>query len=179
MTEGPSATPLISWRFLSFYIFSLLFPLLYHAFCLPPYSPKPFSHQRYSEVILTVFSIPRSLNREKLQFGLFLSSEELILKWFIVTSHRLASLIIQSKLYLGIPNQIKVPGWKIEEFSWACPMNNLQRILLKGMKVPNTKIYEKAKAVRLLKLHIIYERLQMKISKWISKLVSEWFSQFQ
>lgn len=39
------------------------------------------------------------------------------------------------------------------------------RIFLKGMKVPNTKIYEKAKAVRLLKVHIIYESWQMKISK--------------
>lgn len=42
-------------------------------------------------------------------------------------------------------------------------MNNLQRILYKGMKIPNTKTYEKAEAIRLLKLDIIYEWQQMKM----------------
>lgn len=42
-------------------------------------------------------------------------------------------------------------------------MNNLQRIIFKGMKIPNTKIYEKAKAVHLLKVHIIYEWQQIKM----------------
>lgn len=42
-------------------------------------------------------------------------------------------------------------------------MKNLQIILFKGTKIPNTKIYEKAKAVSLLKVHMVYEWQQMKM----------------
>lgn len=42
-------------------------------------------------------------------------------------------------------------------------MKNLQIILSEGMKIPNTKIYEKAKAIRLLRVHMIYEWQQMKM----------------
>lgn len=47
---------------------------------------------------------------------LCLNSEELIVMWFIVTSHRLVTVIKQPKLYLVIPIQIKIPplkNWRV------------------------------------------------------------------
>lgn len=80
---------------------------------------------------------------------LCLNSEELIVKWFIVTSHRLVTLIKQPKLHLVIPNQIR--SSQLNNWRGFLSMA-YEQFVKNSIKKQKSKPYVKAKAIHLLKL---------------------------